>query len=54
MQVSNIVVSVSRTVVAGYRILATLVLGYYLVKETVRREKHGRKRTTDGGSSDTS
>ncbi len=51
MSIVKIVTTVSRITVAGYRILATSILGYYLVKETIRREiRSGRKHTGDGRS----
>jgi hypothetical protein len=43
MPIINVVMTASKVVVAGYRILATSILCYYLVKETIRREKDGRK-----------
>lgn len=50
MPIANVVMTTSKVVVASYRILATSILGYYLIKETVRREKDGRKHTVDGRS----
>lgn len=50
MPITNVVMTTSKVVVASYRILATLVLGYYLIKETIRREKDGRKHYSDGPS----
>lgn len=47
MPVVNVVVTASKVVTASYRILATLILGYYLVKETIRRERDGRKHSSD-------
>ena len=41
MPIANVVMTTSKVVVASYRILATSILGYYLIKETVRREKDG-------------
>lgn len=43
-------IAISKIVVASYRILATSILGYYLIKETVRRERDGRKHHSDGPS----
>lgn len=50
MPIANVVMTTSKVVVASYRILATSILGYYLIKETVRREKDGRKHPSDGPS----
>lgn len=50
MPITNVVMTTSKVVVAIYRILATSILGYYLIKETVRREKDGRKHPSDGPS----
>lgn len=36
-------VKASKVVTAGYRILATSILGYYLIKETVRKERYERR-----------
>lgn len=41
--VAKTTITVARTVHAGYKILATIVLGYYLIKETIQRERYGRK-----------
>lgn len=43
MSIVNIVMKISKVVVASYRILATSIIGYYLIKETIRRERNGRK-----------
>lgn len=51
MSIVNVTLTTSKVVVASYRILATSILGYYLIKETVRREKYGREIYRDGGSS---
>lgn len=48
MPIANVVVTTSRVVVASYQILATSILAYYLIKETIRKERHGRKRASDG------
>lgn len=48
MSIANVMMTTSKVVVAGYRILATSILGYYLIKETIRREKYGRKKHFDG------
>lgn len=50
MPIANVVMTTSKVVVASYRILATSILGYYLIKETVRRERDGRKHASTGGS----
>lgn len=50
MPITNVVMMTSKVVVASYRILATVILGYYLIKETIRREKDGRKHHPDGPS----
>ena len=50
MPIANVVTTTSKVVVASYRILATSILGYYLIKETIRREKDGRKHPSDGPS----
>lgn len=50
MSIVNVTLTTSKVVVASYRILATSILGYYLIKETVRREKYGREIYRDGGS----
>lgn len=47
MSIPNVVVTTAKVVSASYKILATLVLGYYLIKETILREKHGRKHPLD-------
>ena len=39
MLIANVVMMISKIVVASYRILATSILGYYLIKETIRRER---------------
>lgn len=48
MPIANVVMTTAKIVVASYRILATSILGYYLIKETIRREKYGRKKHFDG------
>lgn len=48
MPIANVVMTTAKIVVASYRILATSILGYYLIKETIRREKYGRKVHFDG------
>ena len=48
MSITNVVVTTSKVVVASYRILATSILGYYLIKETIRMERDGRKHHSDG------
>lgn len=50
MPITNVVMTISKVVVASYRILATAILGYYLIKETIRRERDGRKHHSDGPS----
>ena len=50
MSIANVAITTSKVVVASYRILATSILGYYLIKETIRREKDGRKYNSDGPS----
>lgn len=50
MPVTNVVMTTSKVVAASYRILATLILGYHLIKETIRRERNGRKHHSDGPS----
>ena len=50
MPIADVVVTTSKVVVASYRILATSILGYYLIKETIRRERDGRKHHYDGPS----
>ena len=50
MPIANVVMTTSKVVVASYRILATSILGYYLIKETIRRERDGRKHQSDGPS----
>ena len=50
MPIANVVTTTSKVVIASYRILATSILGYYLIKETIRREKDGRKHPSDGPS----
>lgn len=50
MSIANVVMTTSKVVVASYRILATSILGYYLIKETIRREKYGRKNNFDGAN----
>ena len=53
MPIANVVMTASKVVTASYRILVTSLLGYYLIKETIRREKYGRKHRSDGPSLDT-
>ena len=50
MPIANVVMTTSKVVVASYRILATSILGYYLIRETIRRERDGRKHYSDGPS----
>lgn len=50
MPIANVAMTTSKVVVASYRILATSILGYYLIKETIRRERDGRKHHSDGPS----
>lgn len=50
MPFTNVVMTASKVVTASYRILATSILGYYLIKETIRREKDGRKHHSHGSS----
>ena len=50
MPVANVVMTTSKVVIASYRILAASVLGYYLIKETIRKERDGRKHHSDGPS----
>ena len=50
MPIANVVMTTSKVAVASYRILATSILGYYLIKETVRRERYERKHHPDGPS----
>ena len=45
MHILNLVVVASKLIAAAYKILTTLILSYYLVKDTVYRERNGRKRT---------
>jgi len=47
MSIIDIAIKTSKVVVASYRTLTTLILGYYLIKETIRREKDGRKHHYD-------
>lgn len=42
MPIVGVVLKTSKVVVAGYRILTTTILGYYLIKETIRRERQNR------------
>jgi len=42
MPIASAVITASRVVLASYRILATSILGYYLIKETIRRERNER------------
>lgn len=49
MPIADVVVTISKVVVASYRILATSILGYYLIKETVRRERDGRSPSAERG-----
>lgn len=48
MSITHVAISVSKIVVATYRILATSVMGYYLVKELIIRRKDGRVHARDG------
>jgi hypothetical protein len=48
MPIVNVVVTTSRVVTASYKILVTVILSYYLIKETIRREKDGRAHPSDG------
>ena len=45
MHIINLVVAASKLIAAAYKILTTLILSYYLVKDTVYKERNGRKRT---------
>lgn len=45
MHILNLVVVASKLIAATYKILTTLILSYYLIKDTVYRERNGRKRT---------
>lgn len=51
MSIVNVVTKTSRVVGASYKILATLILGYYLIKDTIRRERNGRTPFSDGRGS---
>ena len=48
MSLPRAVITASKVAVASYRILATSILAFYLIRETVRREKDGRKYAGDG------
>lgn len=48
MSLTRSVLTVAKIVGASYRILATTILGYYLIKETIRKERNGRKYPRDG------
>ena len=50
MPIANVVMKSSKVVIASSRILAASVLGYYLIKETIRKERDGRKHHSDGPS----
>ncbi len=50
MPIANVVTTISKVVVDSYRILATSILGYYLIKEMIHRGKDGRKHPSNGGS----
>lgn len=47
MSLTNVVMAASKVVTASYRILATTIMGYYLIKETVYRERKHRKPASD-------
>ena len=42
---------IAMMVKAGYQILATLILGYYLVKGTILRERYGVRHVEERGGS---
>lgn len=42
MPITRVVMTTAKVVVASYRILFTLVLGYYLITDTIRKERYGR------------
>lgn len=42
MRVVQAVNSAAQVVVSTYRIIATVILGYYLIRETFRKERDGR------------
>lgn len=44
MSILNLIVVASKLITATYKILTTLILSYYLVKDTVYKERNGRKR----------
>lgn len=44
MAILNMIVVAAKLVTASYKILTTLILSYYLIKDTVYRERNGRKR----------
>lgn len=44
MSILSLIVAVSKLVTASYKILTTLILSYYLIKDTVYRERNGRER----------
>ena len=44
MPILNLVVVAAKLITATYKILTTLILSYYLIKDTVYRERNGRKR----------
>ena len=39
MSITDVIMTISKVVVASYRILVTSILGYYLIKGIIRRER---------------
>jgi len=50
MQIVKGVMVASRFMIHAYKVVATSILLYYLIKETTARELHGRKRTGTSGA----
>lgn len=44
MPILNLIVVAAKLITASYKILTTLILSYYLIKDTVYKERNGRKR----------
>ena len=44
MHIVRIIFTTSKVVVASYRILATVITGYFLIRSTIDKTQHGQKR----------
>ena len=44
MSIVSIVYTTSKVVVGSYRILATVIMGYFLIRDSIQKAKHGQTR----------